>query len=175
MSGQPNILAIQRIRTIWTKASRGAAAARVRNAVPNALPLPQVQPGGTRPLIEHDVTFLESNHFSDPVQAIKSSDSGDLLTYGCLHIKLSINSVQLIWEYRPDEGGAPPRHPAPKDLFTLHAGQWARIEYNGRFSHDDGWSYKKSVVNVGLLPILWANAFIENPPEYVWKSTMKLR
>jgi len=175
MSAQPDILAIQRIRTIWTKVSRGAAGARERNAVPKALPLPPVQPGEALPLIEHDVTFRESDYFSNPVQTIISFDSGDSLTYGCLRTKRSIHSVQLTWEYRPDDAGAPLRHPEPKDLFALQAGQWARIEYNGRFGHDDGWLYEKTVLNIGLMPFLSVNLFIENPPQYAWKSMMKLR
>ncbi|WIX87938.1 hypothetical protein [Amycolatopsis sp. DG1A-15b] len=126
----------QRVRTTWTKRSRGGPAAAVRNRVPIAFPLP----AGTQ---LHVVNVDESTGFEprfelrplselDGVQ-LREADGG-----------LSVLVVPSPW-------GMPKRN-WPRSPVRLERGEWLRWQFNLRFgstcSCGSEWSYRLETLNL---------------------------
>jgi hypothetical protein len=136
----PMIL-IQEIRGIWSKASRGGAAAALRTSVPEAA------------LFHQLLVYGEANDFTEPLNAEIVELESDSISVGC--VKISAPSEQLVVAYEYDYGcgGLPPRLRRPginlREELIVGRESWVRVKYNGRFSGDEWW-YEKVVVNVGL-------------------------
>jgi hypothetical protein len=108
-------VAVQRIRTSWTKQSRGGPAATVRNSAPTAFRLPST----TLPLM-HDVKMSEAEGFTAEFGTTEPADRG---------VRLDEQDGRL--RVFPEVAFAmPPRHRRP--AVRLEPGQWIRWHLNYR-------------------------------------------
>ncbi|MFE1147539.1 hypothetical protein ACFW42_10475 [Streptomyces albidoflavus] len=127
---------VQRVRTSWTKKSRGGPEAVRRNAVPTAFLLP---PGTGSAL--HDVTARESGSFEPLVRVQELSASG-----------LILREAQGLLRVGPPEVttfGMPRRNRRPPAV-RIAPGQWLRWQINFRFVGrcDGSWSYQLGTFNI---------------------------
>lgn len=141
----------QIIKTSWTKSSRGGALATTRNAVPLALPMPDLQ-GGTLQ-VQH-LFYSEGTAFKSPSTKSKLLDITPELRYEHGSFALDWNGVELRTELRDSDWylGAPGiKSTNPKiGHYTLESGQWVRLRWQGRFSDWDtgNWWYEHTCINV---------------------------
>lgn len=175
------MIAVQIISTTWTKASRGARLARIRNRVPKCLPLRL--PNDIPNLLCHSVAYSERNEFAEPI-AVRVSTTCENNRFGCTNaeIELHDNSATLIYRYQT---GAPARrffdktgtYVAPEHSIEIPLNCWASIEYNGRFSCIDtgNWWYEHSVVNVAVGDVVSANVFMTTQPMERYTQLAHLR
>lgn len=165
------MIAIQTIKTTWTKASRGGKLAERRNRVPNTLPL--TIPEDFPSIIWHSVQFSERNEFATPcVNERRTHEAEELFRYAKVEILLQEKAAVLTFIYQ--SGGAPVRAfyskqgvpVAPAHSITIPPRRWAAVEHNGRYAErfDGNWWYEHIVVNVALLPIPATNIFTSSPP-----------
>ncbi|HEY0686086.1 MAG TPA: hypothetical protein VGD45_27330 [Steroidobacter sp.] len=166
---------VQCIATDWTKQSRGFPGAIKRNATPQALRLPlEERPQGCS-FIEHEAGFWERRDFEDPHLSIsfESLTPGRTLRYGGVHVVKEDNRLRVSWIYTPEDVGMPPRPQKKKDVFELALNQWARVIYNGRFDGGEHayWTYRKTVLNIGLFEEVAASVFIETMPDVIMDKT----
>jgi hypothetical protein len=165
---------VQRLRTEWTKKSRGGNEAGVRNGVPESLPLPSFEPGAK--IVVHEARFLESESFQcrDDVTEVQPGDAFEL---GAMRITLQQDGLAVTFAWSWTQAGAPERW--PKKAFTLVAGQWGRLQYNGRFGpstfDDDTWWYRKDVFNVALCESIDRNLFTRTDPDFSASFLAQLR
>jgi hypothetical protein len=163
----PMIL-IQEIRSVWTKASRGAAAAALRNSVPEVALFPVISSKSMAHQILHQIiVYGETNDFAEPLKSEITALASASISIGCVKIKVSSSQIIVAYEYDYKSGGLPPRHRTPgvnlKEEVIVEPESWVRIKYNGRFSGDE-WRYEKVVVNVGLFQKYEAGVFYSNDP-----------
>ncbi|MEU4525581.1 hypothetical protein AB0F52_43515 [Amycolatopsis sp. NPDC024027] len=126
----------QRVRTTWTKRSRGGPAAAVRNRVPIAFPLP--------PGVElHDVHVDESTGF-EPRFALRPLGELESVTLREAEGGLSVLVTPSLW-------GTPKRNWRPSPV-RLEPGEWLRWQFNLRFGATCGcgsdWSYRLETLNL---------------------------
>lgn len=170
---------IQEIRTVWSKASRGGAAAARRSSVPEAA---LFHPPGARPAagqIFHRVLFYgEANDFAGPIKSEAAELTADSTSVGCVRVEVSARGLTVAYEYDYGCGGLPPRMARPgvglREEMTVGPESWARVRYNGRFSGEDWW-YQKVVVNVGSFERPGADVFIATAPAFEISQMAKLR
>lgn len=130
----------QRVRTTWTKRSRGGPAATARNRVPVAFPLLADAP-------IHAVDVDESTGFEPRFRALDALDGVTLEEVGGA---LTV-WVELAWMGRPTREW----RPAP---IRLQPGEWVRWQINYRFGAmcacGDQWHYRLETLNLahGAVP-----------------------
>ena len=164
------MIAVQTIKTTWTKAARGGEGAALRSCIPKALPLdiPEQFPS----LIWHSVHFSEVNSFKAPcLNDIRTSALNE--QFGCANIEIKLGNNSAILTYRY-QAGAPARifysksgdYIACEHSIAIDSGHWAAVEYNGRFACIDtgNWWYEHVVVNVAVAEIVTANFFLISSP-----------
>jgi hypothetical protein len=160
-------VAIQEIRTIWSKASRGGAAAARRNAVPEAALFPPAGSPSAPAIVRQRQVYGEANDFAEPLESEAVESTSDSISIGCVTIGVSAGRVTVAYEYDYRCGGLPPRHSRPgaggRDELAVEPGRWVRVRYNGRFSGDVWW-YEKVVVNVGLFERPAPDMFVSTEP-----------
>jgi hypothetical protein len=180
MSGRGEVVSdavlVQRIKTVWTKKSRGGRLASLRNAVPEALAVPFEGRRGAAGFVIHEVVYHEADEFGGPLSVSLKEFAGDRLEVGCVTVRLSGDDVVV--EYLHSYGGgAPVRRGrgglAPPRSFALGRGQFGRVIHNGRFSGDEWW-YEKVVVNVGGRGRQSPAAFTRGGPAFVIDDTAAL-
>lgn len=159
---------IQEIRSIWSKASRGGAAAALRNSVPEAVPFPIIKSRPAAHKVFHQIlVYGEANAFAEPLKSESREPAADLTDIGCVKIRVSPERVIVSYEYDYRCGGLPPRQTRPgvnvRAELIVEPESWARVRYNGRFSGDEWW-YEKVVVNVGLFRQPCADIFGSTEP-----------
>ncbi|MEV6523662.1 hypothetical protein AB0M43_17055 [Longispora sp. NPDC051575] len=144
----------QWIRTSWTKASRGGAAATRRNSTPPGYPLPLA----VAPLL-HEVTLHERDDFA-PVSEHRRPTPTDLAGLwirekdGLLSIGFGTTQGVPRREWRPGR-------------VLLARGEWLRWRINYRFSHCcGGWSYQADTLNLAHGPVP-ADTFLGEPTRLV--------
>lgn len=130
------MLIIQNIWSRWTKAARGANSPLRRPRLDEAYALPPLEPAGE--VLWHELRAMETEGFAmieriGPVsrdgwkraQPYRAAPLDWRLTGGAAEIRL----------LHPSEHRLRTKWPAhlPSPLFTLHAGETARIDWNGRF------------------------------------------
>ncbi|MFB7331254.1 hypothetical protein ACFC00_06370 [Streptomyces adustus] len=127
---------VQRVRTSWTKKSRGGPGAARRNAAPTAFSLP---PGLSTAL--HEVTMRESDSFEPRMQV------RDLSPPGAIH-----REVDGLLRVHPPEVSmfAMPRRNRRPPAVRLAPGQWLQWLINYRFVGSCGgaWSYQLETFNI---------------------------
>lgn len=159
---------IQEIRSIWSKASRGGAAAALRNSVPEAAPFPINKSRSAVHQVFHQIlVYGETNDFAEPIKSESVELAAGLTDIGCVKIRVSSERVIVSYEYDYRCGGLPPRQTRPGvnvgEERVVVPESWVRVRYNGRFSGDEWW-YEKVVVNVGLFQRPDADIFIRTEP-----------
>jgi hypothetical protein len=167
ISSQP-IVIVQVISTVWTKESRGAPNAELRNKTPEAIEVPIEPTSFDRPsLLLHKVTYGEFKNFQTPVcNQIEIIEMPERFDSGCVSIYPTTESVKVIYEHC-FAGGAPYRH--IRKEFHINLRQWAQVVYNGRHSLFDKhnifeYRYEKCVVNIGLYSIPVSHCFLHSEP-----------
>jgi hypothetical protein len=171
--GAPNngLLIVQRIRTEWTKNSRGGAAAGVRNTVPEALRLPSQGVGRG---VLHDVHYRETDEFlcKETVRQIDLEESWELASLQ-LHSYSDQIAARFVWSWHGT--GAPERK--SHDAFVLRRGEWGRLKCNGRHSDADSgaWWYQQDVFNVAWMEALDPARFLNTIPNFNVAELARLR
>jgi hypothetical protein len=143
----------QRVRTSWSKRSRGFPSAATRNAVPTAFPLPSGQP----PLF-HDVTMDESDGFTPRMITLHEAPPQ---TLGLRRVGDSL-LVRV-----PNGFGVPVR--AHRPVVTLRSGEWIRWQLNNRHSSAAGmaeWHYTLTTISIAFGPVP-TDAFLRDAPHVV--------
>jgi hypothetical protein len=125
-------VAVQWVRTYWTKRSRGAPGAARRNALPEALPLPDAE----LPFV-HEIRMYESENFrpdSSLTSGLPPATEVELTEAdGVLHVLLVAQNRPTAW--RP---AAVPLRPR----------QTLRWQINHRLTAEWGWYYRLDTLNV---------------------------
>jgi hypothetical protein len=137
----PMIL-IQEFRSIWSKASRGGAAAALRNSVPQAASFPVISAKSTTDKIFHQLlVYRETNDFTEPLKSQIVELESDSISIGCVKIKVQSEQLIVAYEYDYKCGGLPPRLSKPgvnlKEEVIVGRESWVRAKYNSRFSGDE--------------------------------------
>ncbi|MFF2045554.1 hypothetical protein ACFVVX_34560 [Kitasatospora sp. NPDC058170] len=131
---------VQRVRTSWTKASRGGAGATLRNAAPTAFPLPPNMKAGL-----HEVSILESDAFHPHMRELDLSDPG-----------LVLREADGLLRIHPPETSlfSMPRRNRRPPAVRLAPGQWLQWQINYRFVGTRGgqWSYRLDTFNISYGP-----------------------
>lgn len=147
---------MQRIRTSWTKRSRGCPDASRRNAAPVGLALPVI-----RADLLHEVTIDEVGGF------IPSAVTGD--TNDLNDIDLDLTNGRLRVYCRIDQYGRPQGDRRPPAV-RINVGEWLRWQVNYRFGQaclcGNDWSYRLDTVNVALAPAA-PDLFLGPPTRHV--------
>jgi hypothetical protein len=127
---------VQRVRTTWTKKSRGAPGAALRNAVPDAFELPP----GPPPLFQ-DVSVREWEGFSPEMSVVQAaprpSEFGLRMVGAALQVRL------------PNGYGVPRRSYRPTVL--VQRGEWVSWQLNNKWFSSRGASrYTLTTVGIAL-------------------------
>lgn len=151
---------VQRVRTRWSKASRGGAAAALRNSTPIGFRLPAVD----APLL-HDVVMCESQAFSPEDTTTTTLPDGSKIELRMIDGRLRVKVTPTPW-------GMPQRHQRPPAV-NLKPQEWVRWQINYRFGLDQGWVYRLETWNVALGPV--APELFLGDPNYVVDERAHLR
>jgi hypothetical protein len=155
---------IQQVEVSWTKASRGGAAAAVRNKVPTAFALPEALVAATgdaldrRTALEWRAFALEARTFRLDLEHPDGALAellGFRLEGDVLHVRLDDSQSRR----------KPIRAPYGRTLFRLEAGDWGRVEYTGRKASDHGPVYSRLTFSIGRFdgPVA-RDVFLHDPP-----------
>lgn len=138
---EPMDAVVQRVRTSWTKKSRGGPEAARRNAAPTVFPLP---PGLGSAV--HEITMRESDAFAARTQVAELSAAGVIVRRVDGLLRVDPPEISLF--------GMPRRVRRPPAV-RLAPGQWLQWQINFRFAGccDGSWSYRLDTFN-----ILWGSA-----------------
>ena len=164
---------IQHVHTLWTKQSRGGDAARVRNAVPDALTLPSTIRDA--PFVLHHAQFVERDGFVQTDTVRSGAHFGDL-SLNDLELTLAADSLTV--RYHRNGNNAARTTPQPfTDIFSLSESQWGRLTYNGRFTawNTGNWWYEKSVFNIGWFADFDSQRFVDTDPTCDFSEMAHLR
>ena len=152
---EPQVV-VQHIHTMWTKASRGGNGARIRNALPIALPLPLDV--FVSPWTLHSINFYEHDAFTKKESVTKAASPEDL-AIRVLRFTIHCDRLAVCFLRHPMNAATASRFPSDPpgreilevDAFALDPSQWGQLTYNGRFVDIDtgNWWYKQSVFNIG--------------------------
>jgi len=132
-------IAVQWVRTSWTKSSRGGDAAARRNAVPTVFDLPSVGlPCFDQVQLSESDGFLAHHEITPglPDRRLILLDSGN----GHLRV------------FPRPPGYAAPRRRRRPPAVRLAAGDWLRWRINYRFHSHQGWIYQVHTWNVAYRP-----------------------
>lgn len=158
------MLIVQDLVTNWSKASRGAPGAVLRNRVPSTVTVPLEEPPSERFLVVlHRLAFPEVRGFERSSEQLTYCEPQDELILGCVRIYPDPERTQVIYHYDL-AGGQPERWSQPR-FKDLKLGEWGQVSYNGRFNlgWESHWHYEKHVVNVGLFEHLQRDGFTHSP------------
>ncbi|WKU44648.1 hypothetical protein Q3V23_11490 [Streptomyces sp. VNUA116] len=140
-------IAVQWVRVTWTKRSRGAEAATIRNALPLAFVLPEAPfPDAPLPVV-HDVVMSEREAFAARESLRGPAETGVRLRESGGHLLVrppALSSLQAI----------PPRRRRPPAV-RLAPGEWLRWQLNHRCSSAAGmadWFYEQTTLNIAYGP-----------------------
>ncbi|WP_217549346.1 hypothetical protein [Streptomyces sp. GbtcB6] len=127
---------VQRVRTSWTKKSRGGPEAARRNATPTAFSLP---PGLSSAL--HEVAMQEPDSFEPRMQVRDLSAPGVILRE--VNGLLRVDPPEVSMFAMPRRNRRPP-------AVRLAPGQWLQWQINYRFvgSCSGAWSYRLETFNI---------------------------
>jgi len=172
MSSPPFVI-IQRIRSEWTKDSRGGEGARRRNAVPQALTLPE---GCFKDRFSHhSVSFLERDEFRRP-----ESDSvvvgGLWADVACSDLEITMDNEGLPVRLVTDGGNVASGDMQSFRAFTLALGTWGQLIYNARYVHFSTgiWTYEQNVLNIGYFKAVQPKRFTSSSPNETFSRMLRL-
>jgi len=144
---------VQRVRTTWTKRSRGLPGAARRNAAPVAFELP---PGP--PSMVHDIVMQEWSDFTPQVKVVDGAPPR--WEFGLRPVGRTVQ-VRL-----PNGPGVPSRSHRP--VVPLEPGEWVRWQLNNRWTSCCGgdWYYTLTTVSIALGPMP-PHGFLGDAPHVV--------
>lgn len=159
------MLVIQRIRTEWTKESRGGKPATIRNAVPLTLTLPEFE--CTSGYILHDARFAERKGFQCDDSLINAELIG-VVQVGPVSVYSQCGNFKARFAWSFQECGMPER--LPHDVFQLSVGEWGQFICNGRtgrtLTSGREWIYQQSVFNIAHVADWQHNLFTDSRPDF---------
>ncbi len=150
-------IAVQHIRIIWSKQSRGMPQAQIRSLLPRNL------------MIGHDLKdkynyclyqMLEKTHFSCQTVSVIHQDFIPLLAGNCL--RLREENGQLMLGLLANEFGQPYRYPKAEAL-RLQPNQSAQLSINHRYTSYAGQYYSEDIYNVVYGEVIKQDAFLNQP------------
>jgi len=156
------IILIQEIIVTWTKRARGGPAAAIRNAIPEALPLPPLPP------VEFPLTLITDrvSMGMSPKHTLKAIEIQANKRYPVACTSLMLNDADLTVSFptRDSCAGAPHRF-GPRTVLNLALGSWGKVRYNGRYigSFEGHWCYQKVVLNIAYVEAASATIFLGTP------------
>jgi hypothetical protein len=155
------VIWVQQVDILYTKASRGAPQATVRNHLPRAF----VMHGGADAFYFEHYKLLESTDFALNLQDRSSAASPPKRKNG-LAIELSENSVTvgLIWNASIGQ----PRRENKLRAIVLKPGETARLSINGRHASYSGQFYTEATYNVAFGNSISNDVFIKAEPDSVF-------
>jgi hypothetical protein len=155
------VIWVQQIEILYTKASRGAPQANVRNRLPRAF----VMQGGNDAFYFEHYKLLESKDFVANLQDRSSAASPPKRKNG-LTIELSENSatVGLIWNASIGQ----PRRENKLSAIRLKPGKTARLCINGRHASYSGQFYTEITYNVAFGDAISNDVFMKAEPDSVF-------
>ena len=162
-------LIVQLIDVEWTKKSRGAPQATLRNAVPEHYPLESVELGLGSYL--HKVEYSEYSNFEKPsVKPLKKINENQLREIQ-LSIKPEDQSIDVFsW-------GIPLRKTNDKEklIGRLTKDTWLRIIGNVRVSWESTWAYHKYTYNIFFGEVKNFNDVVKNKkPIFEYRDEVQL-
>jgi hypothetical protein len=140
------VIVIQRVRVRWSAASRGAAHANQRRAVPDAYELP---PLPDAPLVVHDVLADEATRYLPTARVLAGSDQAREVG-----LWIDFADDAAVVDRLPGWVAYPIRR-APARLFTLTPGQIGRYRANFRLTGcacSPHWYYEQWTTHVAHAP-----------------------
>lgn len=159
------MLLVQILETKWTKASRGAEEASVRNQVPVCLEFP---PGfdSTGGAVHH-VSFGEADQFTHRSSTKALPNPNERQKFPGVTIDQTESGLKVDFHWDFFAVGAPERRSHP--IFNLKKNEYGRFSFNGRLgsSLSDGrdWTYFMYTYNILLAEQFVPSAFIRTPPD----------
>jgi hypothetical protein len=162
---------IQEILTTWTKTSRGAPGAVARGKVPERMSFAAAATESA--ILEHMAYFNEHGGFVAR-ETTQQYAAPATLAYGCTRLQVEVDRVAVTWRYDSGYIGAPGRDGSTKEVFVVRPGQWGRVRYNGRLTEDEGWWYRKIVLNVGIFASGSGSEFLANEPDFTYDQMARL-
>lgn len=156
------VIWVQQVDILYTKASRGAPQATVRNNLPRAFVM---LGGGDDAFYFEHYKLLEPKEFVSSLQE-QSRAVSPPKRKNSLVIELSENSVTLglMWNASI---GQPRRENKPR-VATIKAGQTARLSINGRHASYSGQFYTETTYNVAFGDSLANDIFLKAEPDSVF-------
>lgn len=167
-------LIVQLLTTEWTKESRGAPGAQLRNATPLAVELPprwtELDDATFR---VHHLYFAEHRDYV-PREWTDVRRGRPFVEVEAFRVEREEKGVRVLLNHGQmglpgsREWGGMARDQHTEELFQLSAGEWGRAIYNERVQYwDTGhWGYCKHVLNVGLLKDVGLDVFRSTAPAH---------
>lgn len=157
------IVVVQWLEVEWDKSARGAEAATIRNQLPKALPLSEVELEADIKLVLH---YLRNGYSSGKTGAISQHRNLTLDHLSEIEIKLFENQIQVVPHPRKTGMGRCRR--------TISTGQWSRFVWNERIVYEGTWAYKQITVNIAYLPEFTPTIFLDQEPSEIWSELVRL-
>lgn len=171
------ILVVQQVTVIWTKTTRSAPEATVRNALPTAYPItlfPAPESFPAQALLIEKIYLHERDQFrhSQREHTLQEMQSGKSYTVDNVRIRTDGEHVIVVYAYQ-SWSGAPRRQAPPRQIMTVQPGEWGEISYNGRTGGYDGWYYHQTTLNIGCFQTLPEDPFTQ-PPTHTYSDMADL-
>ena len=139
------VLIVQHIHIQWTKSARGGRLAELRNRIPRAASLPDIDPQADKAdrYLVHRIGFHDQNEFASPhrQQILRPLAGSEYRVTNCT-VDPTVPQLNFTWS-----NGAPAR--TPNRSFPISSASVTRLQYNARFSAiDDGnWNYTHEIIS----------------------------
>ncbi|TQV73897.1 hypothetical protein FLL45_13615 [Aliikangiella marina] len=169
------MLIIQEIVSRWTKKSRGAPGAAIRNSVPEFLvvSVPNSKMESDSWIYQREI-FDEFKNFKEPFKQINVLRPFKLNKFGVTDLSALEDKVAVKVNYG-SWGGAPIRDYQENEAFMLSTKEIGQVRYNWRVSHDEGgWAYEKTVLNIALVSEFDSSLFVNSKPNYIYEDMPNL-
>ncbi len=156
-----NILAVQSIKILWTKATRGAPRANERVALPRAFPI-QVVPGA---YLLQRYAIVEWEQFQPELLSLEAKQAvpraEDVLSiYGEADGSFRLGILGTPY------GGRPIRHHSLKAI-GLSQGEFVSLVVNARHSTHHGQYYSETIFNVTCGEEIAVDRFLASQPDRI--------
>ena len=155
------MLAIQIVEILWTKATRGAPRSNERAALSRAFPF-IAKPAAYA--VQH-FRLAEWNSAFAPELVKVTSEPVVPRSEGALRIQVGTDDSFKLGFLGTPNAGQPKRKAAP-EVFTLLAGQFARLVVNARHATYSGQYYSEIIYNVTCGPSVATERFLQGSPEH---------
>ncbi|HLK88315.1 MAG TPA: hypothetical protein VKZ18_00395 [Polyangia bacterium] len=163
------MVAVQIVEVVWTKRSRGAPGATLRNALPRAFPMQALSGSCT---IEH-YRLVESRAGEFEQKLVKAETCDAIPTRIedlALEPEKDTLSLGLWWDISTGQ----PERRSVRNAVRLSPGGLARLVTNGRHSSHSGQFYTQSTYNVAFGDDIAADTFIARPPQHTFSQEADL-